>query len=294
MINSSELIINPDGSVFHLHLTPAELADTVILVGDPARSDLIAERFDAIELSRANREFRSHTGRVGSKRLTVLSTGIGCDNIDIVINELDALANVDFDTRTPCANHRTLTILRLGTSGAIQPDISIGDYVMSDYSLGIDGLLNFYQGVEQIREPQIEKAFVDHTHWNERLAKPYFVKNDPDLADIFADFALRGVTASAPGFYGPQGRVVRIPLVMNDYVDSIASFEYQGRRITNFEMESSAIAALSALLGHKALTVCAIIAQRRAGTSNSNYGAIIDELIEKSLEKVAKKAIFVP
>ena len=288
MINPSELIINGDGSVFHLHLRPDELADTVILVGDPGRSDMVAGYFDTTEASRANREFRSHTGTYRGKRLTVLATGIGCDNIDIVMTELDALANVDFATRTARSGHRELRIVRLGTSGAIQDDIQIGDYVMSAWSAGIDGLLNFYGGIDRISDPGIEEAFIRHTEWPRRLARPYFIGNDPGLAALFEDFAIRGMTATAPGFYGPQGRVVRLPLAQRDYLDRLVSFRHGGLRITNFEMESSAIAGLAALLGHRALTVCAIIAQRNAGEGNPDYKNIISKMVETALDKLTK------
>ena len=288
MIASSELIINSDGSVFHLHLQPEELADTVILVGDPDRSDMIAEYFDTVELSRSNREFRSHTGTLNGKRLTVLSTGIGCDNIDIIMTELDALANINFETREIKSTHRTLRIVRLGTSGAIQDEIKIGDYVMSAWSAGLDGLLNFYKGVEKVSDAALEEEFIRQTGWAARLARPYFIKNDRELVDLFSDFAIRGVTATASGFYAPQGRVVRLPLAQADYLEKIIDFRKDGLAITNLEMESSAIAGLAALLGHRALTVCAIIAQRNAGEGNPDYVNIIRKLVETALHKLTK------
>lgn len=288
MIPASELIINDDGSVFHLHLKPGELADTVILVGDPSRVELVAQHFDTIELSRSNREFNSVTGVVSGKRLSVVSTGIGCDNIDIVINELDALVNVDFLSRTVKERKASLRILRLGTSGALQPDIAIGDYVMSQWSLGMDGLLNFYQGAQLISDQDLEREFVAQTHWGERLARPYFVENDRGLVDLFSDFAIMGLTASASGFYGPQGRVVRLPLADAAFLDRIEQFSHRGLRVTNFEMEGSAIAALSKLMGHKALTVCAIIAQRTAGEGQPDYSRIVNKMIEKALDKLTK------
>lgn len=288
MIPASELIINDDGSVFHLHLKPGELADTVILVGDPSRVELVAQHFDTIELSRSNREFNSVTGVVSGKRLSVVSTGIGCDNIDIVINELDALVNVDFLSRTVKERKASLRILRLGTSGALQPDIAIGDYVMSQWSLGMDGLLNFYQGAQLISDQDLEREFVAQTHWGERLARPYFVENDRGLVDLFSDFAIMGLTASASGFYGPQGRVVRLPLADAAFLDKIEQFSHRGLRVTNFEMEGSAIAALSKLMGHKALTVCAIIAQRTAGEGQPDYSRIVNKMIEKALDKLTK------
>lgn len=290
-IPSSELIINDDGSVFHLHLKPEELAETVILVGDPDRSSMIAGYFDRIEHSVASREFRCHTGLLNNHRLTVISTGIGCDNIDIVLTELDALVNVDFKTRTirPQNERKSLTILRLGTSGAVQPDIRLGDMVMSSISGGIDGLLNFYAGSGTVCDREMEKAFVSQTGWQERLARPYFVHNDPELIRLFSDVAIPGVTLSAPGFYGPQGREVRLRLAQHDYLARIEAFAYKESKISNFEMESSAIAGLSAMLGHRALTICTIIAQRVAGDSQPDYGAFIRRMIETALGKLTGK-----
>lgn len=290
-IPSSELIINDDGSVFHLHMKPGELADTVLLVGDPDRSSMIASYFDRIESSSANREFRCHTGTLNNVRLTVVSTGIGCDNIDIVMNELDALVNVDFATRTvkPIPERRSLRIVRLGTSGAVQPDVPLGALVMSAVSGGIDGLLNFYAGSDVVCDRILEEAFVRQTRWGERLARPYFVHNDPGLIDLFGDAALRGLTLSAPGFYAPQGRVVRLPLAQADYLERIERFEHEGLRVTNFEMESSAIAGLAALMGHRALTVCTIIAQRVAGDSKPDYAAFVRHMVETALTKLTRR-----
>ena len=220
--------------------------------------------------------------------MTVVSTGIGCDNIDIVMNELDALANVDFATRRPRpeAERRSLRIVRLGTSGALRPEIRLGDRVMSAVSGGIDGLLNFYGGSEAVCDRAMEEAFVRQTDWGKRLARPYFVHNDPELIALFDDTAIRGLTFSAPGFYGPQGRVVRLPLAEPEYVERIERFEYAGWRATNFEMESSAIAGLSALLGHRALTICTLIAQRVAGNSRPDYEGFVRDLIETALAKL--------
>lgn len=291
-IPPSELIINGDGSVFHLHLKPEELADTVILVGDPDRSSLVASYFDRIESSSANREFRCHTGTLNNVRLTVVSTGIGCDNIDIVMNELDALANVDFLTRTvkPQPERRSLRIVRLGTSGAVQSDIPLGELVMSAVSGGIDGLLNFYAGSDAVCDRPLEEAFVHQTGWDERLAQPYFVHNDRGLVELFSDAATNGLTLSASGFYAPQGRVVRLPLARADYLERIERFEHDGRRVTNFEMESSAIAGLAALMGHRALTVCTIIAQRVAGESRPDYAAFVRRMVETALMKLTQYA----
>lgn len=292
IIPSSELIVNDDGSVFHLHLRPEELADTVILVGDPDRSSMIASYFDRVEHSAANREFRCHTGTLNGVRLTVVSTGIGCDNIDIVMNELDALANVDFAARVvkPGPQRRSLRIVRLGTCGAVQPDISLGALVMSAVSGGIDGLLNFYADSEAVRDLRLEEAFVRQTGWDERLARPYFVRNDAGLIELFGDVAIRGLTLSAPGFYAPQGRVVRLPLARPDYLEKIERFEHEDLRVTNLEMESSAIAGLAALLGHRALTVCTVIAQRTAGDSKPDYAAFVRNMVETALAKLTRNA----
>ncbi|WP_417153038.1 nucleoside phosphorylase [Rikenella microfusus] len=291
-IPSSELIVNDDGSVFHLHLKPDELADTVILVGDPDRSSMVARYFDRVEHSAANREFRCHTGTLNGVRLTVVSTGIGCDNIDIVMNELDALANVDFAARVvkPGPQRRSLRIVRLGTCGAVQPDIPLGALVMSAVSGGIDGLLNFYADSEAVRDLRLEEAFVRQTGWDERLARPYFVRNDAGLIELFGDVAIRGLTLSAPGFYAPQGRVVRLPLARPDYLEKIERFEHEDLRVTNLEMESSAIAGLAALLGHRALTVCTVIAQRTAGDSKPDYAAFVRNMVETALAKLTRNA----
>lgn len=291
-IPSSELIVNDDGSIFHLHLKPDELADTVILVGDPDRSSMVASYFDRVEHSAANREFRCHTGTLNGVRLTVVSTGIGCDNIDIVMNELDALANVDFAARVvkPGPQRRSLRIVRLGTCGAVQPDIPLGALVMSAVSGGIDGLLNFYADSEAVRDLRLEEAFVRQTGWDERLARPYFVRNDAGLIELFGDVAIRGLTLSAPGFYAPQGRVVRLPLARPDYLEKIERFEHEDLRVTNLEMESSAIAGLAALLGHRALTVCTVIAQRTAGDSKPDYAAFVRNMVETALAKLTRNA----
>ena len=237
-IPESEFIINDDGSAFHIHLKPEELADLVILVGDPGRVDMIAEYLTDIEFRHASREFVSTTGKYNGKRLTVLSTGIGTDNCDIVMTELDALANVSFKTRQAKKRHRTLTILRIGTTGAVQPDIPIGTPVFSQFSVGCDGLLNWYADRDSISELDMEKAFKKHVGWDKNLPSPYFVKASEKLAERFKDCTVMGVTISAPGFYGPQGRVVRLGLAMPDMIERFESFRYKGYRITNFEMAS--------------------------------------------------------
>lgn len=283
MIAQSELIINPDGSVFHLHVKPNELSATIILVGDPERSAKIAARFDTIEHRSHNREFFTFTGTYNGKRISVISTGIGCDNIDIVVTEIDALFNVDFTTREPKKETTTLTIVRLGTSGSISETIKIGHYVASEYSVGIDGLAYFYKNSRAVRSVDKEDEFIAKSCWGLDLARPYIVKNDETLLSLFDDISIRGVTISAGGFYAPQGRVVRLPIAQNNYIDNVAS-----AGVTNFEMEGAAIALLGRLLGHRTLTVCAIIAQRVDGDSNAHYGQIVDKLIDSVLEKLTK------
>ncbi len=285
-IPSSELIINDNGSVFHLHLKPEDVADTVILVGDPGRVEMVSGYFNEVEVFASNREFVSKTGYYKDKRMTVLSTGIGTDNIDIVINELDALVNVDFATRTVKPELTELTLLRLGTSGATQPDIPIGAFVMSDISIGFDGLLNFYAGRDSISLLDYESAFVKHMGWLPQLPKPYFVRASEMLSGIFGNDVIHGMTISAPGFYGPQGRVVRLPLADPDQNAKIENFSYEGKRITNFEMESSALAGLATLLGHEAATICTIIANRENKTANSDYKPFVKQMVEMALEKL--------
>ena len=287
-IAESELIINGDGSVFHLHLRPEQLADNVILVGDPGRVDMVAEFLTDIEFRNASREFVSTTGRYNGKRFTILSTGIGCDNIDIVMNELDALANIDFTTREPKAQKRSLNILRIGTCGAIQKDIPLGSFVFSHVSVGCDGLLNWYADRDKIAMPGIEDAFKEHVHWAKHLPDPYFVEASSKLIDKFADCTVKGMTISASGFYGPQGRVLRIPLAMQNMLDDFESFEYEGRRITNFEMEGSAVAGLAKHLGHNAGTVCCVIANRHIGSSNPDYKPQVRQLVQLSLQKLSE------
>ncbi len=285
-IAPSELIINSDGSVFHLHIRPEELADTVILVGDPGRVELVESHFDSREFVRSSREFVTITGNYKGKRVTVLSTGIGTDNIDIVVNELDALANIDFETRKPRSEHKRLKLLRIGTSGAIQPDIPLGSFVLSHISIGCDGLLNWYAGRDRVTLTDMESAFVKHTGWLPGLPAPYFAPASKSLIDAMSDFTVKGVTISASGFYAPQGRVLRLPLAMPDMVSKFESFRYNGHRITNFEMEGSAIAGLAALLGHDAATVCCIIANRYLHESQPDYKPYIKKLIEMSLERL--------
>jgi uridine phosphorylase len=286
VIPSSELIINSDGSIFHLHLRPEDIADTVILVGDPARVDTTAAYFDKIEVEKANREFVTKTGHIGKTRLSVLSTGIGTDNIDIVMTELDALVNVDFDSRTVKPQHHSLRILRLGTSGALHRDIPLGSIIMSDISVGFDGLLNFYANRDSVSLQAMEQAFIEHTNWSERLAAPYFVPASETLVNLFDKDVIHGITISAPGFYGPQGRVVRLGLADPDLLSKIELFRYNDMRINNFEMESSAIAGLSLMLGHQAATICTAIANRYLKEMNTDYKYFVKKMIEKAIEKI--------
>ncbi len=287
VIPSSELIINEDGSIFHLHLQPEQIADIVILVGDPGRVALVAEHFDRIECNVSNREFNTVTGTYKGRRMSVLSTGIGIGNIDISVTELDALVNVDFATRREKSEKKRLTLVRLGTSGALQPDIAVGEFVYARTSVGFDGLLNYYAGRNEVCDLALERAFTAHTGWNELLPKPYFVDADPTLTELFRDTTREGITIAAPGFYGPQGRWVRIAPQDPELNRKIESFEYEGRRITNFGMESSALAGLAALMGHRAATICTIIAQRIAQDACTDYKPFVREMIRMALDKLA-------
>ena len=281
------MIINDDGTVFHLHLRPEQLADTIILVGDPARVEQIASYFDSEECRAANREFKSVTGLYKGKRMTVLSTGIGIGNIDICVTELDALANVDFATRTEKPQKRQLTMVRLGTSGALQPDIKVGDVVYARTSVGFDSLLGYYAGRNQVCDLAIEKAFIEHTNWSELLPKPYFVNSDNELWELFKDSVMEGITIAAPGFYAPQGRWVRLQPADPELNEKIEAFRFEGRRITNFEMEGSALAGLARLMGHRATTMCTIIAQRIAKDACTDYKPFVDKMIRMALDKLA-------
>ena len=286
---ASELIINPDGSAFHIHIKPADLADKIILVGDPGRVALVASHFDRVEAESSNREFRSVTGSRGGCRMTVLSTGIGCDNIDIVMNELDALANIDFATRRLRPGHRTLEIVRVGTCGGLQPFTPIGTFICSEKSVGIDGLLNYYAGRDAVCDTAFEEAFKAHMQWSDRHCSPYVVNADRGLLEaIGRDDMVRGVTVSAGGFYGPQGRELRVPLADPGQNEKIESFDYRGYKITNYEMESSAVAGLAALLGHRALTVCMVIANRLAREADTSYKNTIDDLISTVVSRLCE------
>ena len=283
----SELIINGDGSIFHLHVKPEQLADKVILVGDPGRVSLVASHFDSKECDIESREFHTITGTYHGKRISVVSTGIGCDNIDIVLNELDALANIDFKTRTEKEQLRQLTLVRIGTCGGLQEYTPVGTFIASEKSIGFDGLLNFYSGRNEACDLPFEEAFKQHMQWNPQLCAPYVIDADKEtLERIAGDEMVRGVTIACGGFFGPQGRELRIPLADPKQNEKVESFEYNGYRITNFEMESSALAGLARLMGHKAVTCCMVIANRRAKNVNANYKNSIDELIKLVLESI--------
>ncbi|MGC9151803.1 MAG: nucleoside phosphorylase [Microbacter sp.] len=283
----SELLINDDGSIFHLHLKPEFLADKIILVGDPDRVQMISSYFDQVECTVANREFHTATGTYKGKRITVVGTGIGTDNIDIVVNELDALANIDLKTRTEKEEFRQLTFVRIGTSGAVQPDLKPGTFVMAEKSIGFDGVLNFYANRDSVCDLEFEKAFTQQVDWLHQWCAPYVIDNDAELLNrIGQNDMVRGVTISANGFYGPQGRELRLALAHPTLNDKLETFRYQGYRITNYEMESSAIAGLGKLMGHKAMTVCCIIANRRVHDAFTNYKAAIRELVEKVLDRI--------
>ena len=283
----SELVLNQDGSVFHLHVKPEQLAHKVILVGDPGRVSLVASHFTDIEMEVQSREFHSITGKYQGKRITVASTGIGCDNIDIVVNELDALVNIDFATRTEKAEKTSLEIVRIGTCGGLQEYTPVGTFIVSEKSIGFDGLLNFYAGRNEVCNLALEDAFTKHMHWNPQLYAPYVIEADEELTNsIGGDDMVHGITIACGGFYGPQGRQLRIPLADPDQNAKVESFEYEGMHITNFEMESSALAGLSKLLGHKATTCCMVIANRLIKEANTGYKSTIDNLIKEVLERV--------
>jgi uridine phosphorylase len=287
MIQSSELIINADGSIFHLHLKPEQIADNIILVGDPGRVKLIGELLSDVEFQVENREFVSTTGKYNNQRVTIVSTGIGTDNIDIVVNELDALANINLDTREINPDHRKLNFVRIGTSGGLQDFLDVNSFVISQKAIGFDGLLNFYANRDSVSDLAFEQAFRKHTGWGMQLTSPYVVDCSETLQNkIHCNETVIGVTISAPGFYGPQGRVLRLPLADPKLNEKIESFAFEGYKITNFEMECSAIYGLSKLLGHEALTICLIIANRLKKEANSNYHQSMETLIKLVLDRL--------
>ncbi|CAI8344404.1 MAG: Uridine phosphorylase [Formosa sp. Hel3_A1_48] len=285
-IKQSELILNPDGSIYHLNLKPEHLAPIVITVGDPDRVDHVSRHFDSIELKVQKREFKTHTGVYNKQRITVISTGIGSDNIDIVLNELDALVNIDFETRSVKSDLTSLKIIRIGTSGALQPDIAVDSFLLSSYALDINGMLQSYQ-IKNIQHPDLEAAFCQHTNWDTERAKPVVVKNSKSLEhQLQSEEILRGITATCGGFYGPQGRVLRLPPKDAIFRDKLQSFSFENKRITNFEMETSAIYGLSKLLGHKACSLNAILANRANGTFSTTPEQTVDQLITYTLKKL--------
>lgn len=286
-IAESELIINSDGSIFHLHIRPEQLARNVILVGDPGRVAMFKPYFQTLECEGASREFVWATGVYNNSRITVLSTGIGTDNIDIVMTELDALANIDFATREVKPEHTTLNVVRLGTCGALQPEIPLGAFILSHISIGFDGLMNWYANREEVTNVDMEQAFMKHMNWPKDLPTPYFVSASQKLIDLFADSTVRGMTISSPGFYGPQGRVVRQGLAMPNMLEDIEAFRYEGRKITNFEMEGSAIAGIAGHLGHEAITVCCAIAHRYLKDANTDYKPRVAQLVKLVLDKIS-------
>ena len=285
-IPESELIINSDGSAFHIHIRPDQLGDKVILVGDPGRVEMFRPLFSEIQCEGSSREFVWITGVYNNCRVTALSTGIGTDNIDIVMTELDALANIDFETREVKPEHKTLDILRIGTCGAIQPEIPLGAFIFSHISVGCDGLLNWYDNRDSIALLDFEEAFKEHVHWDRHLPDPYFVRASDKLIKLFEDCTVKGMTISASGFYGPQGRVVRQGLAMPNMLEDFESFEFGGYKITNFEMEGSALAGLAAKLGHNAGTVCCAIAHRYLKDANTDYKPRVKQLVELALDRL--------
>jgi len=288
MIKESELILNPNGSVYHLNLRPENIATDIIFVGDQDRVDKITEHFDSVEFTTQKREFRTSTGIYKGKRFSVVSTGIGPDNIDIVLNELDALVNIDLETRTIKPTHTSLNIVRIGTSGSLQHDIPVDSFLMSTFGLDLNGMMLSYQ-VDAISHPETEKAFIEHTNWNARKCHPVIFSNSKELeAKISSEKIFKGMTATAGGFYGPQGRVLRLALQDADLNSKIDSFNFKGTRVTNLEMETSAIYGLSKLLGHHACSMNAIIANRANGTFSENPKKVVEDLIQYTLDKLVE------
>ncbi len=285
-LEESELVINEDGSIFHLHLLPHQLADTVLLVGDQGRVEQISKNFDSIEHKTANREFVAHTGIYKGKEITALSTGIGADNIDIVINELDALVNIDLDSRCIKKEKKSLNLIRIGTCGALQPDIPVDSYLVSEFGLGFDGIAGFYSHLSTEQELDFEKAFFSQVNWSVSTVKPYFSKGNQELIDLLKPEANSGITVTGNGFYGPQGRVLRIKTTQENLNEQLSSFEFNGVKIMNFEMETSALYALGGMLGHKTATICAVIANRHLKEYSKDYKSTVDKMIVYVLEKL--------
>jgi len=290
MIKTSELILNPDGSLFHLHLLPGQIAGSIILVGDPDRVEMVSSHFDRVDVKIQNREFVTHTGTYRGQQITALSTGIGTDNIDIVVNELDALVNLDMETRRPKAKLNRLNLIRIGTSGSIQRNIPIGTFLLTVKAIGFDGLLNYYSRCDDASDLALESAFMEYVSWDPRLPRPYVVTADQELIKQFTGKEVTtGITISASGFYGPQGRIVRLPLAHPGLNEKIMKFRFGTEKVTNFEMESSAIYGLASLLGHRAVTLCAIIANRATGEFMGEYKNLMERLIVFSLNRITSK-----
>lgn len=287
-LRESELIINPDGSIYHLHLLPDQVASTVILVGDPKRVGMIAAHFESIECKVANREFVTYTGRYRNKRISVMATGIGTDNIDIVLNELDALVNVDFQSRSPKETHTTLNIIRMGTTGAVQKEIPVNSFIASTIGLGLDGLIHFYKHPDGLLDLDLAHAFTQWTGWDDKLPYPYAVHASKELFDSMSSGMYHGITLTAPGFYGPQGRVLRLPLAFGGLIDRFVSFKHHGAQILNFEMETSALYALGSMLGHRTLTICLAIANRATADFNPKYESHVSELSLLMLDRIVE------
>lgn len=288
-IAASELILNPDGSIYHLQLKPGDISDTIITVGDQDRVEQVSKHFDSIEVKAQHREFKTHTGIYKGKRITVISTGIGPDNIDIVFNELDALVNIDFKSRTIKTKKTVLKIIRVGTSGGLQPEIPIDSFIASRIGIGFDNLLHFYGNTESVFQQDFSEAFIKHTQWNPNNSKPYAIAADPELLSLFvSEKVMEGITTTNVGFYGPQGRVLRLALQDKDLNEKIANFSYYGIKITNLEMETAAIYGMAKLLGHKAVSLNAILANRALGTFSENPIEAIEELIVYTLETLTK------
>lgn len=288
-IPASQLVLNNEGAIYHLNLHPDQLADNVIMVGDPGRVDMIASFFDKIDVERQNRELITRTGWFNGKRITVLSTGMGTDNLDIVMNELDALANIDLKTRMPKETHRSLNLIRLGTCGALQPDIEPGNNVATRYAIGLDGLLYFYEKHKEVNEIAMRDAFIKQMDYPKDLPKPYVVEGSKMLFDKLAEGYYQGVTATAPGFYGPQGRTLRMHLSYPENNNKIENFDYQGWRVCNFEMESSALYGLGKMMGHNCLTICVAIANRVTEKFTTDYHPYVRKLVESTLERLTAK-----
>lgn len=283
-LSEPDLIVNPDGSVYHLMLKPEQLADTVLIMGDPGRVHQVSSMFDKVDIRVENREFITHTGSYGGKRITALSTGIGTDNIDIVMQELDSLVNFDLSSRMPLSQRRKLTIIRIGTSGAVQPDIPLNSFGLSTHAMGLDNLIYFYRDYKKIIDQGLTDAFWKQVAWDPRITRPYFVKGSETLIRRFQDGMVGGITITAPGFYGPQGRGLHLKLTDPDMIRKLQEFSWEGHRITNFEMETSALYGLGRLMGHEILTVCALVANRATGEYNPDHEPVIQRLIHRVLD----------